>query len=308
MARPEGTPTASVAPPDAAPFFYGGQAVIEGVMMRGRAHYAIAVRLPRSGTIRIERGELTAPIYVSRVWRWPFLRGLAMLGEQLHLGMKSMMWSAAVNAGQEDVVFGRREIAISVGLALVASLVLFIGLPLLGAGLAAGHSGSVAFVIVEGLLRIGLVLGYLVLIAQLSDVKRVFQYHGAEHMTINAFEAGWPLKVENVRRASRLHPRCGTGFLVVLLVVSVVLFSLVALLHPNLVGIVLSRLVGIPIIASLSYEGIRFMARHPTQRLVRILLQPVLYTQKLTTRVPADDMIEVGIAAFQAARAGEGAS
>src|SRR4029077_1251282 len=171
------------------------------------------------------------------------------------------------------------------------------GLPLLLAGLAVHRSGSFLFVVVEGLIRVGLVLGYLSAIALLPDVRRVFLSHGAEHKTINAFESGWPLDVPNVRRASLLHPRCGTGFLLVVLVVSVVLFSLVALFNPSWPVLILSRLVGIPVIAGVSVEAIRWMARHRGNPVVQVLLWPVLATQKFTTREPSDDMLEVAMAA-----------
>jgi uncharacterized protein YqhQ len=286
-------------------FFYGGQAVIEGVMMRGRQHYAVAVRLPASQEIRVDRGELTAPLYTSRLWKLPFLRGLALLGEQLHLGMKSLMWSAGVNAGEQDIQIGRREIGLSVAVALVFSLLLFVGLPLLGAGFAVRRSGSFWFVVVEGVIRVVVILGYLSLIALVRDVRRVFQYHGAEHKTINAFEADWPLEVFWVRRASLLHPRCGTGFLLVVVVVSVLLFSLVAVFHPNWFWLIASRVLGVPVIAATAYECIRLLARHRDKALVKVLLLPVLYTQKFTTREPEDAMLEVAIAAFNAAREGE---
>jgi len=302
---PEEVPTAEPQSPAKERFFYGGQAVIEGVMMRGRQHYAVAVRLPRTKEILIDRGQLTAPIYVHPVWKLPFVRGLALLAEQMHLGMKSLIWSANVNAGANDVEIGKREITISVLVALVASLVLFIGLPLLGAGLVAHKSSSFGFVAIEGVIRVGLVLGYLTLIAQLKDVRRVFQYHGAEHKTINAMESGWPLDVLNVRRASLLHPRCGTGFLLVVLVISVLVFSLVAFFHPNLFWLIASRILGVPVIAGVGFEWIRLMARHRENGLVKLLLLPVLYTQKFTTREPTDDMLEVAIAALNAAREGE---
>jgi uncharacterized protein YqhQ len=302
---PEEVPTAEPQSPAKERFFYGGQAVIEGVMMRGRQHYAVAVRLPRTKEILIDRGELTAPIYVHPVWKLPFVRGLALLAEQMHLGMKSLIWSANVNAGDNDVEIGKREITISVVAALAASLLLFIGLPLLGAGLVAHKSSSFGFVAIEGVIRVGLVLGYLTLIAQLKDVRRVFQYHGAEHKTINAMESGWPLDVVNVRRASLLHPRCGTGFLLVVLVISVLVFSLVAFFHPNLFWLIASRILGVPVIAGVGFEWIRFMARHRENGLVKVLLLPVLYTQKFTTREPTDDMLEVAIAALNAAREGE---
>ena len=291
--------------PKKEPFFYGGQAVIEGVMMRGRRHYAVAVRVPNTLQIVVDRGELNAPIYVNPFWKQPFVRGLALIGEQMHLGMKALMWSANMNAGARDVQIGKREITGSVAVAAVFGLLLFIGLPLVLAGAAVHRSGSFLFVVVEGLIRVGLVLGYLSLIALLPDVRRVFQYHGAEHKTINAFEAGWPLDVSSVRRASLLNPRCGTGFLLVVLVVSVVVFSIVALAQPNWFWLIASRVLAIPIIAGTGFEAIRYMARHRTNPVVKVLLLPVLGTQKFTTRQPSDDMLEVAIAAFNAAREGE---
>src|SRR6267142_803729 len=218
MPLPEVTaPEADALPkPKAEPFFYGGQAVIEGVMMRGKHHYAVAVRLPTTKEIVVDRGELKASIYVNPIWKLPFVRGLALIGEQLHLGMKSRIWSANMTAGGKDIVIGKKEITGSVAVAGVFALVLFIGLPLLLAGLAVRSSNNFLFVLIEGLIRVGLVLGYLAAIALLPDVRRVFMYHGAEHKTINAFESAWPLDIPSVRRASTLHPRCGTGFLLVL--------------------------------------------------------------------------------------------
>jgi uncharacterized protein YqhQ len=309
MAQPE------VAAPEAEPlqkpstkkeqFFYGGQAVIEGVMMRGKHHYAVAVRLPTTKEIMVERGELKASIYVNPIWKLPFVRGLALIGEQLHLGMKSLIWSANMNAGSKDIVIGKKEITGSVAVAGVFALALFIGLPLLLAGLAVHTSGNFLFVLVEGLIRVGLVLGYLAAIALLPDVRRVFMYHGAEHKTINAFESGWALDIPSVRRASTLHPRCGTGFLLVVMVVSVVVFSIVAVFHPNWFWLIASRVLAIPIIAGAGFESIRYMARHRTNPVIKVLLLPVLGTQKFTTREPSDDMLEVAITAFNNAREGE---
>lgn len=292
-------------PPRGDQFFYGGQAVIEGVMMRGKQHYAVAVRLPNTKEIVVDRGELKAAIYVNPMWKLPLLRGLALIGEQLHLGMKSLIWSANMNAGGNDIVIGKKEITGSVAFAGVFGLGLFLGLPLLLAGLAVHRSGGFLFVVVEGVIRVALVLGYLSAIALLPDVRRVFQYHGAEHKTINAFESGWPLDVASVRRASLLHPRCGTGFLIVVLVVSVVVFSVVAVFHPNWFWLVVSRLLAIPLIAGAGFELIRFMARSRRNPIVRVMLVPVLATQKFTTRQPSDDMLEVAITAFNSARQGE---
>src|ERR1700682_4749519 len=286
-------------------FFYGGQAVIEGVMMRGQRPFATAVPLPTTKEIVVDRGELKASIYVNPIWKLPFIRGLALIGEQLHLGMKSLIWSANMNAGSKDIVIGKKEITGSVAVAGVFALVLFLGLPLLLAGLAVHRSGSFLFVVVEGVIRVGLVLGYLSAIALLPHVRRVFQYHGAEHKTINAFESGWPLDVASVRRASLLHPRCGTGFLLVVLVVSGVVFRVVAIFHPNWFWLIASRVLAIPVIAGAGFELIRFMARNRRNPIVRVMLLPVLGTQKFTTREPSDDMLEVAITAFNSARQGE---
>ncbi|HET7418969.1 MAG TPA: DUF1385 domain-containing protein [Candidatus Dormibacteraeota bacterium] len=305
MQVPEvGAPEAK-GPPKPEPFFYGGQAVIEGVMMRGKRHYAVAVRLPVTREIVVDRGELKAPIYTNPIWKLPFVRGLALIGEQLHLGMKSLIWAANMNASGHNVEIGKKEITGSVAAAGVFALVLFIALPLGLASLAVHRSGSFLFVVIEGLIRVGLVLGYLSAISLLPDVRRVFMYHGAEHKTINAFESGWALDVPSVRRASTLHPRCGTGFLLVVLVVSVVVFSVVALFHPNVFWLVASRILAIPVIAGAGFELIRFMARHRTNAVVRVALLPVLGTQKFTTREPTDDMLEVAICAFNSAREGE---
>jgi uncharacterized protein YqhQ len=298
------TPAAGPSGPDR--FFYGGQAVIEGVMMRGRRSYAVAVRLPGGG-IRVQAQPLRSAIYVHPLWRRPFLRGLALLAEQLHLGMRSLIWSAALNAGEQEIEIGKKEIAGAIALGLLFSVLLFIGLPLLGAGFAVHRAGSFGFVLVEGLIRVALVLAYLGLVGLIRDVRRVFQYHGAEHKTINALERGWPLEPASVRRASTLHPRCGTGFLIVVLVVSVLVFGLVAAVHPNWPLTIASRIVGIPVIAAVSYEWIRLLARFPTNPFVRVLLLPVLYTQKLTTREPDDPMLEVAIAALDAVRGDGGA-
>src|ERR1700737_3585369 len=175
MAAPEVTAPEAGSPklqpkPDQ-PFFYGGQAVIEGVMMRGKRHYAVAVRLPNTKEIVVDRGELKASIYVNPIWKLPFVRGLALIGEQLHLGMKSLIWSANMNAGGKDIVIGKKEITGSVIIAGVFALAIFLGLPLLLAGVAVHRSGSFQFVLVEGIVRIVLVLGYLSAISLLPDVR-----------------------------------------------------------------------------------------------------------------------------------------
>ena len=273
-------------------------------MMRGHRTFAVAVRTP-AGAIRLQEGALRGSLYRDRVWRLPFVRGLTLLVEQLHLGLRCLFWAAQVAAGQEERELTRTQVAIAVCAGVAFAALLFLGLPLVGAGLAGQHAGSFGFVLLEALLRVALVLGYLLLIGQLRDVRRLFQYHGAEHKAINALEAGWALRPGTVRAAIRLHPRCGTGFLLVVLAVGLLLFSLVALIHPGWALVVVSRIVGIPIIAGLSYEAIRLLASHPTHPVARILLRPVLWTQLLTTREPDERMLEVAITALQAVRAAD---
>ena len=280
-------------------FFYGGQAVLEGVLMRGRPTYAVAVRRP-DGEIQVLRERLRSAMYISRFWKLPMLRGLAGLWEQLHLGMKALMWSANVQAAGEEIELSRGAMGVTIAIAVVGALLFFLGVPLLAAGfLSRGHS-NLFFGIVDGLVRIGLLLAYLYAISFKSEIARLFAYHGAEHKTINAFEAGLPLDVPNVRTQSTLHPRCGTGFLLAVMVVSAFVFGLVG--RPALPVLLASRIVLIPLIAMLAYEFIRFAGRHRYNPVVKVLIVPFLLTQKLTTREPDDRQIEVALAAFEGAR------
>jgi uncharacterized protein YqhQ len=284
------------------PFFYGGQAVIEGVLMRGKGHYAVAARR-RDGSIVVQQEPLTSRVYTSSVWRLPFFRGVAGLVEMLHLGMRALSWSANIQMEAEDIQLSPRAMRVTMGASIVFGLLLFVGLPLIAAGLIHRGPRSVGFVVIEGIARAAILLGYLLLIGLTPSVRRVFEYHGAEHKTINCFEAGDALDVEHVRRASRLHPRCGTGFLVVVAFVSIVVFAPLGGLTPVL--LVLSRILLVPVVAAIAYEGIRGLARIRESAVGRVLLWPVLATQLLTTREPDDRQMEVAIAALQAARAGE---
>ena len=284
------------------PFFYGGQAVIEGVLMRGKAHYAVAARR-KDGSIVVVEEPLTSRVYTSAVWKQPLLRGIAGLVEMLHLGMRALTWSANVQMEAEEVQLSPRAMRVTMGVSIVFGLLLFVGLPLLAAGLLHRGPRGVGFVVVEGIARAAILLGYLVLIGMTPSVRRVFEYHGAEHKTINCFESGAPLDVEHVRRASRLHPRCGTGFLVVVALVSIVVFAPLGGLQPVL--LVLSRVLLVPLVAAIAYEGIRGLAVIRETPVGRALLVPILATQRLTTREPDDAQLEVAIAALNAARAGE---
>ncbi|GAC1335756.1 MAG: DUF1385 domain-containing protein [Candidatus Dormibacteria bacterium] len=278
------------------PFFYGGQAVIEGVLMRGPKSWAVAARRP-DGSITMRQEQLQSRMYRSAFFRLPFLRGVVGLAEMMHLGTSAMIWSANVKARAENIEIGRGAIAGTLAFSTVFSFALFFGLPLLSAGALQRHS-TIGFTLVEGGIRGGLVVGYMYLISLIPDVRRLFQYHGAEHKTINAFESGAPLTVAGIGPQSRLHPRCGTGFLIVVVFVSIVVFTLVG--RPALPLLLLSRVVLVPVIASVSYELIRLGATHSHNPVVAKLLVPVLAAQYLTTREPDGPMIEVAVTSFEA--------
>ena len=283
------------------PFFYGGQAVIEGVLMRGPTGWAVAARRPDGG-ISMRQEELHSRMYRSAFFRLPLVRGVVGLAEMLHLGTSAMIWSANVKAKAENIEIGRGAIATTLAFSMVFSFALFFGLPLLAGNALQRHS-TLGFTLVEGGIRGALVLGYMYLISLIPDVRRLFQYHGAEHKTINAFESGAPLTVEGVAPQSRLHPRCGTGFLIVVVFVSIVVFSIVG--RPPLPLLILSRIVLIPVVASLSYELIRLGARYHQNPVVAKLMIPVLGAQYLTTREPDASMMEVALTAFKAVRDGD---
>ncbi len=283
-------------------FFYGGQAVIEGVLMRGRNRYAVAARRP-DGEIAVCTDVLRSRVYTRSVWRRPFLRGVAGLYETIHLGMRALQWSAIVQLGEEAEI-GEGAIRGAMIASLVFALALFIGIPLLLGGLLHHGTQSITSVLIEGVIRGVILVGYLVLIGFIPSVRRLFQYHGAEHMAINALESGCGVDVDHVRASSRLHPRCGTGFLVVVALVSVGVFAPLGLL-PTAVRLV-CQIALVPLVAAVSYEIIRALIRVRNTVVGRIALAPVLGAQLLSTRIPDDSQIEVSIAALDAARQGDG--
>ncbi|MHB8572717.1 MAG: DUF1385 domain-containing protein [Candidatus Dormibacteria bacterium] len=285
-------------------FFYGGQAVLEGVMMRGRTHYAVAARHP-DGSVVLKEDELKSAVYRSSFWRLPLARGVAAMWEMLHLGYRSLTWSATVQAQGEQIEISQKQVNITMGISLVVGTAIFVGLPLFATGLLYHGQKTWQFTLLEGLVRVVMLLGYLALIALLPDIKRVFEYHGAEHKTINCYEADEPVDVEHVRTKSLLHPRCGTGFLLVVALIAVLVFTVADTLvgHPTVAYRIASRVLLVPVVASLAFEFIRLAGAHRNNPVFRLILVPVMATQKLTTREPADDQIEVAIAAFTAARA-----
>jgi uncharacterized protein YqhQ len=281
---------------------YGGQAVLEGVMMRGSHTCAVAVRSP-DGSITFKDFPLGS-LYRSRFARMPFIRGLFVLWDSLVLGVSALTFSANVQAGDDEPIDPR-----SMALTLLLSLALGIGFFfLLPAGLSQLLETTLSWHswwanLVEGFFRLALLIGYIWAIGLLADIERVYGYHGAEHKTINAYEAGTELTPENVKRYPREHPRCGTAFLLTVVVFSILLFS--ALGPLSLLPKLLSRLILLPLLAALAYEYIRLTARLLPYRWARPLVVPNLWLQRLTTREPDEKMIEVAIAAFRKMRAAE---
>jgi uncharacterized protein YqhQ len=278
-------------------FHYGGQAVIEGVMIRGARNMAVAVRKP-SAEILVHSEVLPRGIYDSALGRLPLLRGLTMLWDTLVLGTRSLMFSADAALTDEDVQFGGPLMWGTLLVSLLIGVGLFILLPMLLVGLVDRYiKAALLSNLIEGLIRLLIFLGYLLAIRRLPDIRRVFAYHGAEHKTVNACEAGVQLTPQEVKRFSTAHTRCGTSFLLIVLVLFVLLSSLLG--RPPLVWRLLSRLVLIPLVAALAYEFIKFTAGHDDNLLVRIVAAPGLWLQRLTTQEPDDRMLEVSIAALQ---------
>ncbi|MEW6718130.1 MAG: DUF1385 domain-containing protein [Chloroflexota bacterium] len=278
---------------------YGGQAIIEGVMMRGTHVVAMAMRAPNKEII--VQTEKLSSIYRSRITKIPFLRGLVILWDVLNLGFRALTLSANLQGEEEDKIEGP-----AMYLTFIFSLLLAIGLFfLIPAAIAHATEWWLGWNaywgnLVEGLMRLLLLIGYIWAIGRIPDIQRVFAYHGAEHKTINAFEAGEELHPQNVTNYPVEHPRCGTAFLLALVLLSVVVFSILGPLSWE--WRLLSRLLMIPIIAGIAYEYIRWTANHLNSPLVGLLIRPNLALQRLTTREPSLDMLEVSIAAFNAMR------
>jgi uncharacterized protein YqhQ len=272
--------------------------------MRGRDAIAVALRHP-DGQIVFATERLDSGFHGTRWSRWPFVRGLVVLYETLIMGTRWLVRSANVQAKEDGIELGRGSVALMLGLTLLAGVGIFFLLPLLVATVTAANvqNGLVQHVI-EGLVRVGIFLGYLALIGRAPDIRRVFQYHGAEHMTIHALEAGDPLTVAEVRKYPTAHQRCGTEFLVVVILLSIVAFSVVGRQEPLIM--IGSRILLIPVIASVGYEILRFGARHRANPLVKVLLYPGLIVQMITTKQPTDDMIEVAIVSMEQALEADG--
>jgi uncharacterized protein YqhQ len=284
------------------PALYGGQAVIEGVMIRGRRTVALACRKP-NGDIYRYREPLRSPLVRSRMARLPFVRGVVVLWESLDYGIRMLMRSAEVQLDQEEQL-GKGGNTLIMGVALGGALLLFIGVPYLATSLArAVIPSSIVLNVTEGLIRLALLVGYLIAISFLPDVRRVFAYHGAEHMTIHAFEHGDPLTPERIDPYPTAHPRCGTAFLLLVVVVSIVIFAFLP--RVNLLVDLVVRLALVIPVASISYEALRLGAAHERSPVMRLLVAPGLLLQRITTRRPDARMIEVAVASLEEAIAGD---
>jgi uncharacterized protein YqhQ len=285
-------------------FTYGGQALIEGVLMRGRDAIAVAFRHP-DGRIVWAAEPLDSGPHGWRLAKAPFVRGLIVLYETLIVGTRWLVRSANIQASGQGLELGRGSVALLLLVTLAAGIGIFFLLPLfIASATTAAISEAWVQHLAEGLIRVAIFLGYLLLVSRTPDVRRVFQYHGAEHMTIHALEANDPLTVEKVRRYPTAHPRCGTEFLVVVIALSIIAFSFLG--RDNLAFLIVGRIVLIPVIAAVGYEILRWGARHRANPIVKAVMYPGILVQMITTKRPSDDQIEVAIVSMEQALAADG--
>ncbi len=279
-------------------FNYGGQAVIEGVMIRGRKSLVTAIRRP-NGDIVTNVKDLP-PLTTGRLRRIPLIRGVVVLVEAMVLGIQSLLFSANVAIEEEEEEIPTKALWIMVGTGAVLMVALFVLAPLfLTNWLKPYLPGSLAFNGVEGAIRLVIFIGYLKVVSLMPDIKRVFTYHGAEHKTVNAHEAGVPMEVSAIKSYSTAHVRCGTSFLFFVLIIAIIVFAFVG--RQTLWLMIVSRIALIPVIMGLGYEVIYFGARHTKNWLVKIILAPGLFLQALTTGEPDEKQLEVAIAAMNKA-------
>ena len=298
---PDGKPVASRDAP------VGGQAVLEGVMMRGVSIWAVAVRKP-DGTLEVTSEPLVSWAKRNRVLRWPVIRGVVALAESLRIGFRALAISANAQIepeeGEEPEPIGGFVWGVTVALSLILAIGLFFVIPVGATSLIKDQLGSpFLFWLVEGVLRTAIFIGYIAAISRLRDLRRVFEYHGAEHKTISCYEAGDRLTPDRAEIYSRLHPRCGTSFLLVVMVVAIFVFAPLGL--PAWYWLLASRILGIPLIAGISYEVIKWAGRNRRKPWVRTLMWPGLMLQNLTTREPDRGQLAVAIAALEAVLAVE---
>jgi hypothetical protein len=279
---------------------------MEGVLMRGRDAIAVALRHP-DGRIVIATERLDSGLHAHRAAKWPFIRGLIVLYETLVVGTRWLIRSANVQAEEDDVELGKGSIIVMLLITFGVAIAVFSLLPLFISSVAtSGSDQGWAQPVLEGIIQVGIFLGYLALVSRAPDIHRVFQYHGAEHMTIHALEAGDPLTVDEVRKYPTAHHRCGTEFLVILVMLSIFAFSLVGRQPPLIM--IASRFILIPVLAAVGYEILKFGARFRSNPLVKVIMYPGILVQMITTKRPEDDMIEVAITSMQEALIADGNS
>ena len=279
---------------------YGGQAVIEGVMIRGQKNIVVAIRAP-SGKIKT-RVKRINKLFSGHLRQIPILRGAIALAETLYIGMDSLSYSASVSNEDEDedVELTKWSLALMMLFSVSIAIGLFFILPLLASKPFEGILGSnLVSNIAEGFIRLAIFLAYIVVIGFMSDIRRVYMYHGAEHMTVHAREKGDSLTISNIRKYPTAHPRCGTAFLLTVMLVAIIFFSLIP--REPFWWLIVSRIAFIPVIASISYEAIRVSSNHSNNLFVRAVMTPSLWLQNLTTKQPEDNQIEVAITAMNSA-------
>lgn len=278
------------------PHLYGGQAVVEGVMMRGADHWAVAVRKP-SRDVHIESHEIHSVAKRHPILRKPFFRGIIVLGQSLAIGVRALMIAANASAEEDEQLTSKQ-----VGISLVIAMIVFVGVFILGPTTLFAwferriDANGIVVNVLEGLFRVLLFVGYLWLIGRTKEIHRVFEYHGAEHKTIAAYEHDDVLDPDRVNRYPKEHVRCGTNFLIIVMIVTIFVFTLFG--TPGLVWRLLSRVIAIPLIGGIAYEALRLGARFPNSAVMRALMAPGIWLQRITTQQPDDDQIEVAIASF----------
>ena len=277
---------------------YGGQAVIEGIMIRGQSNVAISVRAP-SGNI-VTRVKKINTLFTGKLRTIPIVRGIIALAETLSLGMEALNYSSQVANDEEDTPPGKLSSAIMILISLSIAIGIFFILPLFASKPLEGLLGSdVVSNVAEGIIRLAVFLIYVTVISLMPDIRRVYMYHGAEHMAVHAQEKGDPLTIEEIRKYPTAHPRCGTAFLLTIMVIAIIVFTFIP--REPLWLVIGSRIVLIPLIASLSYEFIRFNSKYEANKFLSKLSVPNLLLQSLTTKIPDDDQIEVAITAMESA-------
>jgi uncharacterized protein YqhQ len=283
--------------PAASNHLYGGQAVVEGVMMRGADHWAVAVREP-AGTVYVESHAIESIAERHPIWRKPFLRGILVLGQSLSIGVRALL-IASNHAVEEEQQLTRRQIGVSLTVAMILFVVVFILGPTALFAWAEDRTAAngLAANVAEGVFRVALFVGYLWLIGRTKDIRRVFAYHGAEHKTIAAYEHDDDLTPDRIDRYPKEHVRCGTNFLIIVMITTIFVFTLFG--TPGILWRLVSRVIAIPIIAGVAYEALRLGARFPGSPVMRALMAPGIWLQRITTRQPDHGQIEVAVTSFK---------